>query len=95
MIMDEPTNGLDIPSKSQFRRLLIDQFQPERSFLISTHQVHDLQGLIDSVMVLSQGRSCCTKLSRRWKHACRSPSSRKSPGCAVCGKIPRRFQGDP
>jgi ABC-2 type transport system ATP-binding protein len=56
MILDEPTNGLDIPSKSQFRRLLIDQFQPERSFLISTHQVHDLQGLIDSVMVLAEGR---------------------------------------
>ena len=56
MILDEPTNGLDIPSKGQFRRLLIDQFQPERSFLISTHQVHDLQGLIDSVMVLAQGQ---------------------------------------
>ena len=55
LILDEPTNGLDIPSKSQFRRLLIDHFDPERSFLISTHQVHDLQGLIDSVMVLAQG----------------------------------------
>ncbi len=55
LIMDEPTNGLDIPSKSQFRRLLIDHFDAERSFLISTHQVHDLQGLIDSVMVLAQG----------------------------------------
>jgi len=56
LILDEPTNGLDIPSKGQFRRLLIDHFQPERSFLISTHQVHDLQGLIDSVMVLAQGQ---------------------------------------
>jgi ABC-2 type transport system ATP-binding protein len=55
LILDEPTNGLDIPSKSQFRRLLIDHFQPDRSFLISTHQAHDLQGLIDSVMVLAQG----------------------------------------
>jgi ABC-2 type transport system ATP-binding protein len=55
LIMDEPTNGLDIPSKSQFRRLLIDHFDTGRSFLISTHQVHDLQGLIDSVMVLAQG----------------------------------------
>lgn len=55
LILDEPTNGLDIPGKSQFRRLMIDHFQPERSFLISTHQVHDLQGLIDSVMVLAQG----------------------------------------
>lgn len=56
LILDEPTNGLDIPSKGQFRRLLIDQFDPERSFIISTHQVHDLQGLIDSVMVLAQGQ---------------------------------------
>jgi ABC-2 type transport system ATP-binding protein len=55
MVLDEPTNGLDIPSKSQFRRLLIDHFNPDRSFLISTHQSHDLQGLIDSVMVLAQG----------------------------------------
>jgi ABC-2 type transport system ATP-binding protein len=56
LILDEPTNGLDIPSKSLFRRVLIDHFQTERSFLISTHQVHDLQGLIDSVMVLSHGQ---------------------------------------
>jgi ABC-2 type transport system ATP-binding protein len=55
LILDEPTNGLDIPSKSLFRRLLIDHFDPARSFLISTHQSHDLQGLIDSVMVLAQG----------------------------------------
>jgi ABC-2 type transport system ATP-binding protein len=55
LVLDEPTNGLDIASKSQFRRVLIDQFQPDRSFLISTHQAHDLQGLIDSVMVLAQG----------------------------------------
>lgn len=55
LILDEPTNGLDIPSKSQFRRLLIDHFQPERSFLVSTHQAHDLQGLVDSVMVLAHG----------------------------------------
>jgi ABC-2 type transport system ATP-binding protein len=55
LVLDEPTNGLDIPSKSQFRRLLIDHFQQDRSFLISTHQAHDLQGLIDSVMVLADG----------------------------------------
>jgi ABC-2 type transport system ATP-binding protein len=55
LVLDEPTNGLDIPSKGLFRRLLIDHFDPARSFLISTHQAHDLQGLIDSVMVLAQG----------------------------------------
>src|SRR5262245_59339589 len=55
LIMDEPTNGLDIPSKSHFRRALINHFAPERSFLISTHQAHDLEGLIDSVMILAEG----------------------------------------
>ena len=55
LIMDEPTNGLDIPGKSHFRRALINHFAPERSFLISTHQVHDLEGLIDSVMVMADG----------------------------------------
>ena len=56
LIMDEPTNGLDIPGKSQFRRALINHFAPDRSFIISTHQVHDLQGLIDSVMIVADGR---------------------------------------
>ena len=56
LVMDEPTNGLDIPGKSQFRRALINHFVPERSFIISTHQVHDLQGLIDSVMIIADGR---------------------------------------
>jgi ABC-2 type transport system ATP-binding protein len=55
LIMDEPTNGLDIPGKAHFRRALINHFTPDRSFLISTHQVHDLQGLIDSVMVVAEG----------------------------------------
>ncbi len=55
LIMDEPTNGLDIPGKNHFRRALINHFAPERSFLISTHQVHDLEGLIDSVMIIADG----------------------------------------
>ena len=55
LIMDEPTNGLDIPGKSHFRRALINHFAPDRSFLISTHQVHDLEGLIDSVMIIAAG----------------------------------------
>lgn len=56
LIMDEPTNGLDIPGKNEFRRAIINHFVPERSFIISTHQVHDLQGLIDSVMIIAEGR---------------------------------------
>lgn len=56
LIMDEPSNGLDIPSKGQFRRMLVSHFTEERSFIISTHQVHDLEGLIDSVMIISKGK---------------------------------------
>jgi ABC-2 type transport system ATP-binding protein len=55
LIMDEPTNGLDIPGKSHFRRALISHFAPERSFLIATHQAHDLEGLIDSVLIIADG----------------------------------------
>jgi ABC-2 type transport system ATP-binding protein len=56
LIMDEPTNGLDIPGKSQFRKVLINHFDPARSFIISTHQVHDLESLIDSVIVIADGK---------------------------------------
>jgi ABC-2 type transport system ATP-binding protein len=55
VLMDEPTNGLDMPGKNQLRRALINHFTPERSFLISSHQAHDLHGLIDSVMIIAAG----------------------------------------
>jgi ABC-2 type transport system ATP-binding protein len=56
LILDEPTNGLDIPSKSQFRRLLARAGDAGRLILISTHQVRDLENLIDPVIILDQGR---------------------------------------
>jgi ABC-2 type transport system ATP-binding protein len=56
LILDEPTNGLDIPSKSQFRKLLASNITPDRIFLISTHQVRDMQQLIDPVIILDNGR---------------------------------------
>lgn len=52
LIMDEPTNGLDIPSKKQFRKLLASALREDQLMLISTHQVRDLDNLIDSVIVL-------------------------------------------
>ncbi len=56
LLMDEPTNGLDIPSKTQFRRLLASVATDERCLLISTHQVRDLDNLIDTVVVLEKNR---------------------------------------
>lgn len=55
LIMDEPTNGLDIPSKSIFRRLMAQTATDERVILISTHQVRDLHSLIDAVVIVDNG----------------------------------------
>ena len=56
LILDEPTNGLDIPSKSLFRKLLASAISPERTFIISTHQVRDLGNLIDPIIILDNGK---------------------------------------
>lgn len=42
LLMDEPTNGLDIPSKSQFRKVVANNMTEDRTLIISTHQVHDV-----------------------------------------------------
>lgn len=52
LIMDEPTNGLDIPSKVQFRKLIASVLTEDRCMVISTHQVRDLDSLIDTLLVL-------------------------------------------
>jgi len=55
LLMDEPTNGLDIPSKSMFRKVMSMAADNERLFLISTHQVRDLHSLIDAIVLLDKG----------------------------------------
>ncbi|HLO46068.1 MAG TPA: ABC transporter ATP-binding protein [Leadbetterella sp.] len=52
LLMDEPTNGLDIPSKSKFRKLVASYITDEKLVIISTHQVRDLDNLIDQVIIL-------------------------------------------
>jgi len=56
LLLDEPTNGLDIPSKTQFRRVLAQAVEPERVVVVSTHQVRDLESLIDPAVILHDGR---------------------------------------
>lgn len=56
LIMDEPTNGLDIPSKAQFRKVMARSMQDDRTVIISTHQVHDVETLIDHVLVLNDSK---------------------------------------
>ncbi|REA57665.1 ABC transporter ATP-binding protein [Dyadobacter luteus] len=56
LLMDEPTNGLDIPSKSQFRKVVSSALEPDRLILISTHQVRDLDNLIDAVIIIDNNQ---------------------------------------
>lgn len=55
ILFDEPTNGLDIPSKTQFRQLIAESMREDRIFIISTHQVHDVEQLIDRMVVIDNG----------------------------------------
>ncbi len=56
LLMDEPTNGLDIPSKSQFRKVISQYMSGDRILIISTHQVHDVESLLDHILILSPQR---------------------------------------
>lgn len=56
LLMDEPTNGLDIPSKSQFRRVVARSMTEGRTLVISTHQVRDIDTLLDHVVMLDGSR---------------------------------------
>lgn len=61
LLLDEPTNGLDIPSKSALRRLLAKQITEDRYVIISTHQVRDLEQIIDHVIVMDKNQIILSK----------------------------------
>jgi len=56
LMMDEPTNGLDIPSKALFRKVVANYMEDDRTLIISTHQVHDIESLLDHVVIIDQSR---------------------------------------
>lgn len=56
LLLDEPTNGLDIPSKIRFRKLISSVFNADRMIFISTHQIRDLDNLIDRVIIVDAGK---------------------------------------
>ncbi|ANQ50543.1 ABC transporter ATP-binding protein [Flammeovirga sp. MY04] len=55
ILMDEPTNGLDIPSKAIFRKIMAGHFEEDQLIMISTHQVKDIDTIIDHLIVLDKG----------------------------------------
>ena len=54
LYLDEPTNGLDIPSKAQFRSALMKYTAEDATIVISTHQVRDLENIIDPIIILDR-----------------------------------------
>lgn len=54
LFLDEPTNGLDIPSKAQFRSALMKYTGEDSTIVISTHQVRDLENIIDPIIILDR-----------------------------------------
>jgi ABC-2 type transport system ATP-binding protein len=56
LLMDEPTNGLDIMSKSQFRKVIAGAIDESKCIIICTHQVKDMESLIDRITVIDEGR---------------------------------------
>ena len=70
LLMDEPTNGLDIPGKSQFLKFIASGMTDDKTILISTHQVRDIDKVLDHVLIMDNSRvllnestmSICDKL---------------------------------
>ncbi len=56
LVLDEPTNGLDIPSKALFRKILAGSLDENQLVVISTHQVKDVENLIDKIIMLDNGK---------------------------------------
>jgi len=56
ILMDEPTNGMDIPSKTLFRKIVAKSMDENRTIIISTHQVRDVEGMIDYVKIVDNGK---------------------------------------
>jgi ABC-2 type transport system ATP-binding protein len=54
LVMDEPTNGLDIPGKSQFRKFIASGMNDDKTIIISTHQVRDIDTLLEHVIIMDK-----------------------------------------
>ena len=52
LLLDEPTNGLDIPGKSRFKKFIASNMSDDRTIIISTHQVQDIEKLIEHVVII-------------------------------------------
>ncbi len=56
LLLDEPTNGLDPNGMAEVRRLLQDLGDGDRTVLLASHLLHEVEQVCDSVAILSKGR---------------------------------------
>lgn len=54
-ILDEPTNGLDITARQSLKRIISRSLDEDSTLLISTHQTHDIENLLDHLIILGKG----------------------------------------
>jgi ABC-2 type transport system ATP-binding protein len=104
LLMDEPTNGLDIISKSQFRKVLAEALDEEKCIIISTHQVKDLENLIDRITVIDDGKilfdqnveDISRKLSFRYAHNMEEVKTAYYTESSLAGDVivARNLEGD-
>ena len=85
LLMDEPTNGLDIPSKSQFRKVIAQNMTEDRTLIISTHQVHDVESLLDHILILSPQKllldASVAEITEKYVFEYRTPVTSPDPSC--------------
>ena len=70
LLLDEPTLGLDILYRKQFYdSLLNDYFDHNRTIIVTTHQVEEIEGVLTDLMFINHGRIVLECSSRRatWK----------------------------
>ncbi|WP_077153034.1 ABC transporter ATP-binding protein [Bacteroides bouchesdurhonensis] len=65
LLMDEPTNGLDIPSKSQFRKFIASGMSDDKTIVISTHQVRDIDKALDHVVIMDKSQVLLNEATTR------------------------------
>ena len=94
LVLDEPTNGLDIPSKALFRKILAGSLDEDQLVLISTHQVKDVENLIDKIIILDNGeiifQHTIEEISQKVCFV--SGTSKDVEGAIYCEAIPGGFR---
>ena len=56
LLLDEPTNGLDITAKRMFRAAITAAMTDDKTIIISTHQVYDVENILNHVVIADNNR---------------------------------------